>query len=262
MSPIPKNMFGEPIVEFQVFGKNVDVNFPDGPTNWPQPMQVRLSNGKGFVATDNGRTNLIDMPTQLKGGGQLEYNPGTTTLTNEHGSFIKFLGKTGNAADAPVRADLDANRFIFTGEGDSYTIKQMYSRRGGTTFHPDGHISMQDGEWVPRADGMLRGRQWEFSPDGAITMRSLPAGRHQLRIEPNAAEAEYTHSLGSNEAIAARATSGNHLPEDQTITSLPVDWAEGKVGTFQIPDIIAPANPSRVDELFNARNILNGIYRS
>lgn len=229
------------ILDFRVIGDKVDLRVADR-LGLASPEQVRLSNGKGFIARFNGKTDLIDMPKEIPGVGTLEYGRTATTLTSPNGQFSRELvyGKVstklpdGSSAHTVAGKDIGVTR----ANGDRVSFGQF------------GDVSVSQGRFES-------GNSWTFAPDGSFSMRSLPAGKYKIDVDANdVATSIYTH--GSSRSIRGMVRSSNYKPLEREVTTAPFVRGSGVVFGRQIPDI-TPVHPSIREDLASAKVILDKV---
>lgn len=175
-SPVPEKL------QFQVLGDKVKFANATGET-----VQVRLANGKGFV-TDRlareGVVQLVDMPKQIPGAGRLEYAPSSTTLVNEAGSFTRPL----DSRSITVVRD---GHTIATNDGKTFTVARPNGDH--VSFFEDGKITAMQGKYES-------GTFWEFGADGAMSMKSSPAGKYSFVVSAEG-EGSFTYIHGTSRGI-------------------------------------------------------------
>jgi hypothetical protein len=244
MSELPATPAGERL-SYQVFGDKVHVSFPKH-HDVPLPAQVRLGNGKGFVVNNRHQvSDLMAMPTELKGIGKLEYGKHSTELHTESGVFKRELsmGRTSTAGTDGSKVS------TFNGKD----VEVVRKNGDEVYFGRDGHVSVQQGKFES-------GRSWEFKPTGEVDMRSLPAGKYRLHADANG-DATYTYTHGSSRSIRGMVASSRYKPLQQDVTPVEYNRAAGTIGHYQIPDI-RPVDKHVLANLFSARSAFDSIYKA
>ncbi len=243
LGPRPVSQVPEKL-NYQVFGKEVKIDNLSGSYS---PVQVRLSNGMGFITSGARQetSSLIHMPREVQGVGKFAYDSRSTTLTNSHGSF------TRSHVDKSTSVVTKSGDTVSTTDGKVYTVRRTESGNELSVF-PDGTRSVLEGSYQS-------GRLWSFREDGSIAMRSLPSGKYRLNLDPSG-DGIYHFTHGTSRGIAGRVgprSNYSPLKIDDTKVSLnpPADGTR-KAVPFMIPD----ANPLPVNvvkPLFESRQILD-----
>jgi hypothetical protein len=235
-------------LNFQVIGNKVEIK---NGSNVYGSVQVRLSNGKGFIASGERMesANLIKMPEHIPGAGRISYTAESTTLTNGHGIYSRSVhgGTTSILRDGQL---------VTARPNGGYTLQ----RDGGplrtetVTFHPRGVTEVEQGSFHS-------GRHWLFGEDGSISMKSLPHGKYRFNLNPDG-EGTYLFTHGTSAGIAGRVGPRSRyapLQRDSTPVSLnpPADGSLKPV-PFPLPDI-TPLPAAVTKNLFEARSVLDAI---
>lgn len=209
-------------VDYQVLGNRVRIDSfkGAGDVGYHDPIQIRLANGKGFVATGRGTQDLMDMPLSVDGKA-LGYFARKTTMME--GDTLVTRGLRGG-----VKMDTADGAVLSTGGG-----KTFVRTRGedSVTFNADGSAGTMQGSY-------RSGRDWDLHTDGSITMRSLPAGKYRLHIAPDGNATE-TVARGTSRSIMGMVASSRYKPLE--LTKYSHTRVDDMVGHYRIPDFTQPA---------------------
>jgi hypothetical protein len=231
-------------LNYQVFGKEVKIDNLSGSFN---PVQVRLSNGMGFITSGARRetASLIHMPREIQGVGKFAYDSRSTTLTNGNGSF------TRSHLDRSTSTVTKGGDTVSTTDGQLYTVRKVESGDLLSVFS-DGSRSVLQGSYQS-------GRLWSFRDDGSVAMRSLPSGKYRLNLDPSG-EGVYRYTHGTSRGIAGLAgPRSNHSPlkfDDSKVSLNPTPDGIKQPVPFAVPDS-TPLPGNVVKPLFDSRQILD-----
>jgi hypothetical protein len=229
-------------VEVKAYGNTAFLSAPRDFMNYP--VQVRLANGKGFIANNQGELRLHPMPETVPGVGRLEYGAHKTTLHTEAGGKFdhELRYRSTSTADA-------AGNKISTGDGTSFSVRRPNGDH--VSFEKDGKINATEGSYQS-------GRDWTFFTDGSISMRSLPGGKYRTHITP---EGDGVSSVahGTSRSIMGRVRGSNHLPIERTEHHFKYD-RNNPTDTARHPDI-TPIDAEVKAALASAANVFKQIGR-
>jgi len=231
---------------FRVIGNNVRVR-PDQDIMYP--MQVRLTNGKGFVVDNrwDKTVKLNEMPLATRDGA-LEYTRHTTTLVNQTGRYER------NLLNGSVSTER-GGQTLMTGDGKNFRLHRNEGPLGReeVSFGEGGGINVLQGSYQS-------GRSWDFMTDGSISMRSLPAGKYRINITPDGT-GSYTYTHGTSRGIMGMVgPRSRHAPlvRDTTPVSTKAPAGSNEQLPFPIPDVTRP-DPYFMQNLTRAREVLNDV---
>lgn len=209
------------------------------------PVQVRLANGKGFIANNSGEVRLHPMPEQVPGLGRLEYSRGGTTLHTESGAKIEheIFQRTTSIAD-------NLGGKVSTRDGNTFSAQRANGDR--VSFEKDGNVHVSQGSFQS-------GNEWIFAADGSISMRSFPSGKYRMHITPDG-DGVSSSAHGSSRSLMGRVRSSNHLPIERTEHRFKYDAKNPSADGPSLPDV-TPIDAQLKELLAGAATVMNKIGR-
>lgn len=209
------------------------------------PVQVRLANGKGFIANNSGESRLHPMPEQIPGLGRLEYSRGGTTLHAESGAKFEH-----NIQYKSTSTSDNLGGKVSTHDGTSFSTLRANGDR--VSFGKDGEVHVSQGSFQS-------GNDWTFAADGSISMRSLPSGKYRMHITPDG-DGVSSSAYGSSRSLMGRVRSSNHLPIERTEHRFKYDAKNPSADGPNLPDV-TPIDAQLKELLTGAANVMNKIGR-
>lgn len=217
-------------LDFQVRGNNVRINHigSDAQT----PFQVRLANGNGFTVRSRGDAALTPMPAEVPGVGRLAYGAHRTELTTRSGTYVR---PTGHTVDTFTTHN---GVTIGTSDGRRFDVFRSGGPLGSEriTFTPNNPTTVLQGNY-------RSGRLWSFHDDGSIAMRSTPASKFRMHLDPDG-DGLLSVAHGTTRGIMGMAgpiSNRSPLVRNETRVSInpPADGSRSSI-PFAIPDVTPP----------------------
>lgn len=229
-------------VQVKAYGDTAIVTAPRDFYNFP--VQVRLQNGKGFIANSTGETKLHAMPESIPGVGRVEYGLRQTTLHTDAGHKFERELMHGSTS----MKDAAGNRFS-TQDGTSFSARRPNGDH--VSFNKDGSIHGMQGSYQSGTD-------WTFNVDGSIVGRSLPSGKYRTFISAEG-EGVASTAAGTSRSISGRVRGSNHLPIQRTEHHFKYDRTN-PADTARHPDI-TPIDAEVKAALTSAAKLLSQLGR-